>query len=127
MPQDIKLFRSKYNDPHRFYWPMVEEVLAKFGHRVNQEVEPCDMAIILGGFQENPNSFTSPYVFYLSEYPPEDLDGVVSMNTLANYAKHLWATVLKEYHGDRMYDMVGLTPKEAAMRIKGFIESHATN
>ena len=110
MPQEIKMFRSKYWEfKHNRTWLPIEECLIEDGHTVHQQIEDCDIAFILCGLMENPNAFGNKVLFYNS-MPQE---GFHSENI--QLRSGIIQTLLEYY--DESFDLAGFSPQESANEI----------
>jgi hypothetical protein len=123
---ETKYFQSRYNEIHRTDW---DEIKKSLGVNVYDVVVPCELAVILGGYFENPNAFKNVLTlcFYKTDEEP---DGSVSYRTqyetwrLFDKAKYgVWVDILKNYY-DEMVDLTGLTPHAAAAKIRKTVETY---
>jgi hypothetical protein len=114
MPQDIKIFRSKYWErEHKVIWIPIEKCLEDQGYIVYQQIEPCDIAFILCGLMENPNAFENKVLFYNS-LPYRDLH-----STNIKLRTGTMQTLLEYY--DESYDLAGLSPDD---KVEAIIEQY---
>jgi hypothetical protein len=123
---ETKYFQSKYNEFHRQAW---KGIIKELGANVYDVFVPCELAVILGGYFENPTAFKGikTLVFYKTDF--ED-DGSASYkqqyDTWALFEKRkyeVWVQMLKSYF-DETVDLTGLTPKDAAERIRETVEAN---
>ena len=123
---ETKYFQSKYNETHRECW---KDIISELGVRVYDVIVPCELAVILGGYFENPSAFTDKVslVFYKTDI--ED-DGSRSykenyeMWELFEKRKYVvWSDLLHKYF-DEVVDITGLDASAAARKIRRVVESY---
>lgn len=121
-----KYFQSRFNEIHKKEW---KEIIKLLGTNVYDVVVPCELAVILGGYFENPNSFKDclTLVFYKTD---EERDGSLSQkNTYDTWKRfdvakyETWVGILENYF-DEMVDLTGLTPIGAADKIRETVETY---
>ena len=121
----IKYFQSRYNETHKQAW---KDIVKELGINIYDVIIPCELAVILGGYFENPSAFKGikTLVFYKTDL--ED-NGSASYkkqyDTWAIFEKgkyELWVQMLNSYF-DKTVDLTGLSPKKAAERIRKTIEA----
>jgi len=123
---EIKYFQSKYNALHRDQW---KDIIDQLGVHPYDVIVPCELAVILGGFFENPSAFdgVKTLVFYKKEYQYDIKHKdkkTESLWMMFEKAKlDSWVSILSHYF-NKMVDLTGLNPKEAAERIKKVIETY---
>ena len=93
--KDIKIFHSGYTE--QTDWVDIVYHLENRGHIVYGTIQPHDIAVILGGYWENPTVFKNPIVFYKQTKP---------------YIHEFLTDILKEYY-DNMIDLTGKTREES--------------
>ena len=79
-------------------------------------IVPCERAVVLGGFWENPSVFKDidAYVFYLKE----------TGSSLRAYMHGTYVDILRLYYGeDRLFNLTGLKVEKAAKYIKETVEA----
>jgi len=117
---NVKIFVSKYWESDRQFWFPVVEQLQLRGHKVHQQVEKCDHAIILSGEMENPCAFENKTLFYVSKIPHMK-NGKIDFNVWQNFLKvKFHVPVLLEYY-DISFDMALLSPDIIAGKIIDYI------
>lgn len=123
---EIKYFQSRYNELHKKDW---QAIIKTLGVRIYDVIIPCELAVIFGGYFENPSAFkgTKTVVFYKTDH--ED-DGSVAYKkqrdvwTMFENEKYKsWASMLGIYF-DEAIDITGLKPKDAAERIRKTVEAY---
>lgn len=123
---ETKFFRSKYSTVHKSEWESIIKILNVHPYDV---IVPCELAVILGGYFENPQAFKdcATLVFYKKDM--ED-DGTISFKTVHDkwslFEKRkyeVWESILNHYF-DEMVDLTGLTPEGAAEKIRGVVETY---
>jgi len=105
---EIKYFRSKYAHSKPGMWI---ETIQELGVNVYDVIVPSELAVILGGFMENPSAFrdTLTLVFYRRDDYYEDADNFIP--------------VLEKYF-DELVDLTGLNSKESADKIRSTVETY---
>jgi hypothetical protein len=91
---------------------------------VYEEVKPCDHAVILGGFYENPSAFKNATVFFTTKCVFGDKMKMYQVHEKGlTLSKEFWADLLPEFFSHTV-DVTNLTPAEAAGRILDYIETY---
>lgn len=104
--REVKLFHSKYTEePNRSKW---YRIIRNLNYDVKEKIEDHDVAIVLGGFWENPNVFNNPVVFIM-----DTSDG--------HFLFDFYLKILCEYY-DNIVDLTGLSMVEAARKINDEVD-----
>ena len=107
---DTKYFKSKFGRIDMFEkWDAVIQALDV---NVYDIIVPCERAVILGGFWENPSVFADieTFVFYIK----------MTDRTYRAHTHNIHVDILRLYYGE-MFDISHMAPDQAAEYIKGIL------
>ena len=121
-----KYFHSRYNIIHKKEW---DSIISSLGKGVYDVAIPCELAVILGGYFENPSAFSDKLslVFYKT-----DLEDDGSASYKKNYDAwevfeqrkyEVWSDLLKRYF-DEAVDLTGFSIDGAVKKIRETIETY---
>ena len=123
---ETKYFQSKYNEIHRQDWKGIIKALKV---NVYDVYVPCELAVILGGYFENPTAFkgVKTLVFYKTDFEDDGSSAYKNdYKTWELFEKRkydVWVQMLKSYF-DETVDLTGLSHKDAAERIRTTVEAN---
>ena len=109
---DTKFFKSKYGKNELTKeW---DAVIKSLGVNVYDVIVPCERAVVLGGFWENPSVFADieTFVFYIKK----------SDKSFRAHNHNLCVDILRLYYGE-MFDITNMAPDQAAEYIRKILEA----
>ena len=106
---ETKYFMSRYNTIHKGAW---SEIIKHMKVNAYDVIVPCELAVIFGGFFENPNAFGDAKT--LMFYKTED-------SKHGRYEE--WVDILKKYF-NKTVDLTGLGINESIKKIRSTVETY---
>jgi len=109
---DTKYFKSRHGKSQLpKEW---DAVIKAIGVNVYDIIVPCERAVILGGFWENPSAFkdVETYVFYM----------LAPLGSFLGQNQRLYVDILRLYY-DNIHNITDLEPTKAAEYIRGILEA----